>query len=84
MTPSEFDKAMACALDAYRSGYPVVVFSNADETLHGHEFLRTVAQLSMQLDAFFVRGVPAGIWSASEYPDRLEGARKRFMDREES
>jgi hypothetical protein len=83
MTRSEFNKAMEYALDAYGNGYPVVIFSRAEEPLHGHEFLQTVIHLSMPLDACFVKGVPLDLWNDSEYPDQLEEARKRFMGGDE-
>jgi hypothetical protein len=54
MTPTLFEELMANALNAYRNGYPVVVFSNNHEPLHGREFLEAVVDLSTTLMAFFV------------------------------
>lgn len=79
MARASFDQLMAYALRAYRNGYPVVVFSSADEPLHGREFLEAVTDLGMPLQAFFVRGVARELWSASKYPDALEAARRLFM-----
>jgi hypothetical protein len=83
MTTRDFETLMDYALQAYRNGYPVVIFSSAREPLHGHEFLETVADLSMPLQAFFVDGVAIELWNTSKYAEALEGARKRFMEGKE-
>jgi hypothetical protein len=83
MTPPEFEELMARAVNAYRNGQPVVVFSSADESLHGREFLETVRDLAMPLEAFFVKGVDVKLWNASEYPEVLGAARRLFMEGKE-
>lgn len=57
MTTRDFETLMNRALQAYRNGYPVVIFSSTREPLHGHEFLEAIVDLSMPLQAFFVDGV---------------------------
>lgn len=83
MTASQFEQLMAYALNAYRNGYPVVVFSSSREPLHGHEFLETLIDLSMPLEAFFIDGVAIELWNTSKYAEVLEGARKLFMEGKE-
>ena len=84
MTIRDFETLMNRALQAYRNGYPVVIFSSTREPLHGHEFIEAVVDLSMPLQAFFADGVAIELWNTSKYAEALEGARKLFMEGKDS
>lgn len=58
----------------------MVVLSDSEGLLHGHETLETVVSLNLPLEATVIVGIPAEEYYNSEWPEILEAARQVFME----
>jgi hypothetical protein len=66
---------------AYASGTPVIVENDEGAVLHGHETTAAAAALGLSTMRFAVVVVDQKEFEASDWPERLELARRVFMEK---
>jgi hypothetical protein len=75
----ELSDVVLAATEAYKQGFPVVIWAKEGFFVHGEEELKAIASGDCAVPVVNIFGVDASRWNHSDCPELVEAARRFYF-----